>query len=424
MMKEPFYGILLSSIVKEPSLHHEIDTFGVTTSGDTFKLMYNPEFVSRLSDNAILEILKHEMLHLALNHLWISKDENYKDNDIHIANVAADLEVNQYLDYDLLQRECGCVTIQDFDFEPKLGLREYFKLLKQKENNDTQQWPGSSCGDNNDRNSSSNSNNNTHNYNDNKINTNKNKNKKEQEQTKVQIGNNTYKTTDDHTKWKQDNSVPVEVLKNKLEQILITAAEETEKSYGIIPSEMKIKIEQLRKKPKPVTDWRKYCRRYLSNKYQYLTKKSRKSESKRFPDAMGTRHQKMANALIAIDTSGSICMNDYKEFMGQIFTIKDKIDFTIIECDSEIKRIYNFNGKINTELTGGGGTDFRPVINYFIKNHRQFDCLIYFTDGYCDIPKNTPQNTLWVISSNGLQNDPNRYRVNNCSSIFIKHNDN
>ena len=219
--------------------------------------------------------------------------------------------------------------------------------------------------------------------------------------------------------WPKDPSrADMEALTQQVESLVAFAAEETEKHRGTLPFEVHGMVEKMRKKPKPVADWRKFCRRFMGNEYTYLTKKSRRRESNRFPDAAGTRHQKKSRILVAIDTSGSVSMPEYKEFMGQILTLKEKANFRIIECDAKIQNEYEFTGKIHYDLHGGGGTDFQPVVDYFIEHKREFDCLVYFTDGYSEIPRNTPKDTLWVISSQGDLNR-NKYRVNGCSSVFI-----
>ena len=54
-------------------------------------------------------------------------------------------------------------------------------------------------------------------------------------------------------------------------------------------------------------------------------------------------------------------------------------------------------------VTGGGGTDFRPVFRY-IDEHYELDpsLLIFFTDGYGAYPERPPQYpVMWLLTSNG-----------------------
>ena len=112
-------------------------------------------------------------------------------------------------------------------------------------------------------------------------------------------------------------------------------------------------------------------------------------------------------------------MPEYQEFFGQIRTLTSVADFHIVECDAIIQHEYDYRGTPNMTLHGGGGTLFEPVIDLFNKDKKKYDALIYFTDGYASIPKDTPKDTLWVISSKGDQSDRKKYQVNGASVAFI-----
>ena len=226
---------------------------------------------------------------------------------------------------------------------------------------------------------------------------------------------------DDHSMW-PDNMTEEEKenLNQVIDDMLVFAAEEVEKGCGSIPGELVGKITDIRnrKKPKPVADWKKYFRRYIGNEFSDLIKKSRKRESKRFPDAAGNRHKRKSHILVAIDTSGSVSMPEYREFFGQLRTMRKDVSFHVVECDTKIQFEYDFNGTIRDELHGGGGTDFQPPVDMYLANRRKFEGLVYFTDGGAPIPPNTPKETLWVVSSQGDHNRA-RYKVNGASVVFI-----
>jgi predicted metal-dependent peptidase len=57
-------------------------------------------------------------------------------------------------------------------------------------------------------------------------------------------------------------------------------------------------------------------------------------------------------------------------------------------------------------VKGRGGTNFGPVIEYYLKHFSQYDTLVMFTDGEAPINYHVPQdNILWVISSAGAKKD-------------------
>jgi len=65
---------------------------------------------------------------------------------------------------------------------------------------------------------------------------------------------------------------------------------------------------------------------------------------------------------------------------------------------------YVFNKNTPLKVTGRGGTSFDEPIEYFNKNIKSFNCLIYFTDGEADIPKEKPKGPiLWVHSSHSYE---------------------
>ena len=426
-MQEPFYGILLSAMNKHPDTRCQ--TMGVGISGNVFRMVYNPDWLNKLPIDTQLLLLKHEALHLAFNHptMWSRSEE--VDPTIHnLHNMAADYEVNCYLDRTKFPKEMGGCWVEDKSWEPKLGAREYFKrLLKERqEEKDKQESqsndPQKPCNDGQSGNEKSKNGSGQGNQNS----QNNQNNQPEQPEQPSGVGggnqsgqNNQPESFDSHDTWnefKEDDTC--QNSQDMVNSLLEMAATECEKSQGSIPSEMQKLIEKIRTKPKPVTDWKRMCRRYLGNEFSELFRKSKKRESKRFPDAAGTRHKRKSNILVAIDTSGSVSMPEYLEFFGQIKTMCASSNFHVLECDTEIQFEYDFRGKIRETVHGGGGTRFSPVIDYFIENRRKYDALVYFTDGCARIPDNTPKDTLWVISSKGDHNRE-RYKINGASVVII-----
>lgn len=336
-----------------------------------------------------------------------------------------------------MDSSAGGVWVEDMGFQKFLGTREYYKLIqKKKEDQMTKQDPPLASGKGNDESSDSQqeSSQQSDSNQDSSVQSNQQPGNELQlnATSSQQKGNNQSaedkamdsipKPFDDHSLWpKCDTQEEVESMTQIVESLISFAAEETEKNNGTVPGEMKGLVERIRKKPRPVTDWKRYFRRYLGNEYTELIRKSKKHESKRFPDAAGNRHQRKSHILVAIDTSGSVSMPEYREFFGQIKTLCDRATFHVVECDARIQHEYDFKNIIPETLHGGGGTNFQPVIDLFRNNKKKYDCLVYFTDGGASIPKNTPKETLWVISSRG-DHRKDRYTINGASAVFIKSN--
>ncbi|NQY43016.1 MAG: hypothetical protein HRT87_06730, partial [Legionellales bacterium] len=126
---EPFYGLFLVGLNKHYS--KEIPTAGVSVHGIGVKLTINPDFVDGLSMDHTMGLLKHELLHIAFGHLQLR--DKYKDKKLF--NIAADLEINQYIDAQYLPE--GGLTLESFpelNLPYRAGTETYYKLLSDAQN--------------------------------------------------------------------------------------------------------------------------------------------------------------------------------------------------------------------------------------------------------------------------------------------------
>jgi predicted metal-dependent peptidase len=85
ILKEPFYGFLLIMLNKIWN-GKVVPTAGVSKNGINYQLAINPEFWENLTENHRLGILKHELLHIAFQHL--TAYHSYSNREL--ANVAMD----------------------------------------------------------------------------------------------------------------------------------------------------------------------------------------------------------------------------------------------------------------------------------------------------------------------------------------------
>ena len=138
-------------------------------------------------------------------------------------------------------------------------------------------------------------------------------------------------------------------------------------------------------------------------------KKTTTRRNRRQPDRLDLRGQlrsHKANILVALDISGSISDEEFNQAIKEVLGIVKNYnhEITIIECDSEIRRVYKVNSlrDLKDRMNIRGGTKFTPVFEY--ANHNKINLLVYFTDGkgedqLLSIPKG--YKTLWVISGRG-----------------------
>jgi len=129
---------------------------------------------------------------------------------------------------------------------------------------------------------------------------------------------------------------------------------------------------------KPKIDWKKVLRDsilpMIPQDYTYL-KPSRRglSTGVHLPSVAKGRY---LEALVAVDTSGSISGQELNQFLSEIQWIARNfpIRITLLSVDADIHdkielRYFADVQKI-TGLRGGGGTDFRPVFDYAVKHRK------------------------------------------------------
>ncbi|KYJ87207.1 DUF2201 family putative metallopeptidase [Sulfurovum riftiae] len=107
--------------------------------------------------------------------------------------------------------------------------------------------------------------------------------------------------------------------------------------------------------------------------------------------------------VIAVDTSGSIDEALLGTFLGEIESIMQSYpnyEIDLITADAKIQshRVFLPGESLDYEVSGGGGTDFRPVFEY-IDNYIDYPTLLlYFTDAEGTFPANEPgYDLLWLI---------------------------
>lgn len=105
---------------------------------------------------------------------------------------------------------------------------------------------------------------------------------------------------------------------------------------------------------------------------------------------------------IAIDSSGSVDEVLLSQFMAEIkyiFESFSSYDIDLMVCDDRVRFYERFNhsDEIYYPLSGGGGTDFRPVFEMIESFDMLPSLLIYFSDLDGVFPENEPTyQTIWV----------------------------
>jgi len=391
LIKEPFYGLFCLSLPK--TLTRKVPTLCVAKNGVNCRLLVNPDFWAEFTDDEQISLLKHELSHICLQHMFMS--ESFSDPKTF--NLAADLEVNSYIE-NLPQNAC---IASKFGLQAEQGTKYYYEKLteEQKTQSKNPQKPcdGGQGGKQNQPTpppTASEGEQET----------------KEEEKQKSQYPDNSgCEPMDSHETWKEFKDAPEPVkqlMQSSINTVLKQTAEQVEKQCGSIPAELRDTIEKLRRKKPELFNWKGYFRRLLGTIYDVNIRSTRRKESKRFDGAAGIQHKKKVSILVAVDTSGSINKKELQDFFSEIeYIYKAGARITIVECDSKIGKITEYDGKTIPEIVGGGGTSFNPPVEYYIKHRKEYAALVYFTDGYADLPSESPSGMVWIISSDGYHQE-------------------
>ena len=107
--------------------------------------------------------------------------------------------------------------------------------------------------------------------------------------------------------------------------------------------------------------------------------------------------------IVAIDTSGSVDETLLADFLGEINSIMQSYpnyEIDVITADAKVQshKVFLPGESLDYEVSGGGGTDFRPVFEYIDQQINYPTLLLYFTDGQGTFPENEPSyDVMWVM---------------------------
>jgi len=117
-------------------------------------------------------------------------------------------------------------------------------------------------------------------------------------------------------------------------------------------------------------------------------------------------HSAQLDLFVVLDTSGSVSESQLTAFAAEIEALKGQVRarVTLHACDEKLAQegpwVFESWEPIDLPrtLTGGGGTDFRPVFDWIRDQSQRPDLLIYFTDAEGDFPQSAPPfPVIWLV---------------------------
>ena len=376
----PFFGSLAMQLLprevpKDSPI--KVPTMAVDLYGN---LMYNPEFVKKLDDRTLKVAIAHECMHIAMRHL-----ERLGSRRPFLWNVATDATINEVLD-EAFGVPKDWVLIPEMSKKSAEEIYDWL-LMKAKEGKGSF---GSSWD--------------THIYG--------------RRRGQGQGGSNKNgKTPIQDSPFKLPGQKPLDPTR------MVREAYNFAKRQGNVPAGIKRLFKDILE---PVMNWKDILRKFivstLPHDFTYL-RPSKRSYSAGF--YMPRVVRETVDIIIGVDSSGSISDREYAEFLTEVYGMVKQFEnlrATLLVCDteiSEVKEIDNNFDPYSVEGRGYGGTSSLPVYKWIEENkNNNIKLLVYFTDGWIDIPREEkPFHTLWIITPNGRTDEVER--MSNATVIQI-----
>lgn len=418
LIKYPTFGSVIANL--EFQANKDIVTAG--TNGKV--LLYNPKFVSGLSDKERTFLFAHEVCHVAFEHIFRSEGK-----DKQLWNIATDSVINALLKQDGLPMIDGGVDIPEavnYDAEEM-----YNKLLEEKKKQQEQQSSQGNQQQNSQGNQEQQSSqggqrqqnlqeqteeqadvgHDTHSLWDKAIE----ERKKEQQEPAQQKAKKDSKTTaedkekqDDTEQTEQETNEFVEkgeketFKQNKIErrkQLQELSKELTEESShnagtGIQRQGKKLSDIGI---ATPLIDWRKLLRQAVKYDEEW-TRKNARMRNGYFRRKL--EEIPIPETEILLDTSGSVSITLLRNFLRECKNIlaNSKVKVGCFNTEfhgfTELRRVEDID---NMSFQIGGGTDFNVAVEAF---SRRVPNKIIFTDGKAPMPEKAVRNVIWVVFGN------------------------
>lgn len=194
---------------------------------------------------------------------------------------------------------------------------------------------------------------------------------------------------------------------DELMQVSINTIIENAKNWGTIPGNL---VEQIIASTKARIDYRKVLSGFRASCISMRRTLTRMRPNRRTGfQNMGSIYRYKTNILVAVDVSGSVTSRTLAHFYSVINRFFhygiENIDVMQFDCAAgEVKNIKRASRKV--EIFGRGGTDFQCVIDY-AQQAKCYDGVIIMTDGYAPppvLPLHFRPHLLWICENEDSYN--------------------
>ncbi len=366
----PFHAAVLRQF--RLTLSPAVGTMGVTTAArGGVLLLYNPEFVLSLTATELGGVLLHEVHHVVLDHLSADPAE-YPDR--WARTVAEEVTVNEFVKEPLPE---GCIHLGLFPALPAMeSTDERYHRLTRVRDRFPLALPALGSGGTG------------------------------------ETGAGGGVLIDNHEVWEEARKNPAAARK-----AVAAAVQQAVLEAGGVPPELVDAVRSLgvgtiagsgvhalRRDRSGSLDWKRLLRRYVGEVLRPQPAFDR--PPRRCPELVGVLPGRRslatdATVVAVIDTSGSISEEVLEQIDGELRRMSRTHTLHVVECDCVIHRVSRRVSRLG-EVTGRGGTDFRPPLEPEFLKRLRADLVVYFTDGFGPAPESPPHvPVIWCLVPGG-----------------------
>ncbi len=410
MVEEPFYTAILRSVnfIKTKA----IPTAGVLAKDGEVNMWWNPCFLAGLTKDQVKGLLKHESMHLVLNH---TTSRRMTPHIIH--NYATDLAINSDIPAAQLP-EGGLIPGEAFSelteaqkenmaqdeidrynrvsekiaSFPKGEASEWYfaKLMEDeqiaKDIQKSQEREGKPLGQ-------------ALSDGDIKIDENGNLVDRDGKPVTIMPG-----SMDDHDGWDDVSDEDKELIKGKLKKALEDAVKECDArgQWGSVGAETRAKLRELISNE---VDWRSVLKKFVGHARRGTRTTSWTRLNKKYAGKVaGVKRGYTSSIAVYIDQSGSVSSSDLELAFANLRNLAKKTEFTTFHFDTDVDLASETSWKRGktpeAHRTRCGGTNFDVVTTHANENKHRFDGYIIITDGEASKPAPSRLKRGWLIVPN------------------------
>ena len=350
----PFYGYLV--------MHLQLGVTDCGTACTNMKqILFDPDFAERLSDDEMIFVMLHEVLHCALAHCTRARDFQPP-----LFNIAADIVVNSNILYSMgiAEFEIDGAPVMHTTPDGREGYlfsaEEVYQMLLQDDDNVSDREEGS---------------------------------------------------FDSHAIWSSAEENDAE--EDKWKNLIIEGGKKYSSSE--MPQSVRQYNRELMRESK--VDWRTVLQDFIQIYHDHFDYSFSPSDRRYtwsdivMPAYSEQDDERIENLWFCVDTSGSVTRDMLSAVMSEIrqaILLFDHLSGKLSFFDSDITEPIPFDKEedlYDIPVTGGGGTSFEIIFRYLeeFSDEEIPSAIIVLTDGYCDYPDEEAAldiPVLWIICDN------------------------